>query len=54
MPDKAKKKTSEEIKKNGMSVSWEAEEYITHDKNAGWYIGSGIVCLGLNSGFLLR
>jgi hypothetical protein len=30
-----------------MNVSWEAEEYITHDKNAGWYIGLAIVGIAL-------
>ena len=29
------------------AVKWEAEEYITHDKNAGWYIGLAIVGLAL-------
>ena len=30
-------------KKAGLRVSWEAEEYVTYDKNAGWYIGLAIV-----------
>lgn len=30
-------------KKSITVVRWEAEEYITHDKNAGWYIGLSIV-----------
>jgi len=34
-----------EEKNKGKVVSWEAEEYITHDKNAGWYIGLAIVGL---------
>jgi len=25
------------------TVRWEAKEYVTHDKNAGWYIGLAIV-----------
>ena len=29
------------------TVKWEAEEYITHDKNAGWYIGLAIVGIAL-------
>ena len=29
------------------TVKWEATEYITHDKNAGWYIGLAIVGLAL-------
>ncbi|MBR1802103.1 hypothetical protein IJ768_02665 [Candidatus Saccharibacteria bacterium] len=29
------------------TVKWEAKEYITHDKNAGWYIGLAIVGLAL-------
>ena len=37
----AEKKAKETV------VSWEAEEYITHDKNAGWYIGLAIVGLAL-------
>ena len=32
-----------EDRKAPKNVSWEAEEYITHDKNAGWYIGLAIV-----------
>ena len=35
-------------KKNATTaVKWEAEEYITHDKNAGWYIGLAIVGIAL-------
>lgn len=34
-------------KNKGKIVRWEAEEYITHDKNAGWYIGLAIVGLAL-------
>lgn len=29
------------------TIKWEAKEYITHDKNAGWYIGLVIVGLML-------
>lgn len=29
------------------TVRWEAEEYIQHDKNAGWYVGLTIVGLAL-------
>lgn len=32
-----------EEKKSGLRVSWEAEEYVTYDKNSGWYIGLSIV-----------
>lgn len=38
---------SEKAKNKVKAVSWEAEEYITHDKNAGWYIGLAIVGLAL-------
>ena len=34
-----------EPKKN--TIKWEAEEYITHDKNAGWYIGLATAGLAL-------
>ena len=37
----------EKEKKSGLRVSWEAEEYVTYDKNAGWYIGLSIVCIAL-------
>ena len=37
----------EKAKNKRKVVSWEAEEYITHDKNAGWYIGLAIVGLAL-------
>lgn len=33
--------------KTASVVKWEAEEYITHDKNAGWYIGLAIVGIAL-------
>lgn len=36
-----------EDRKAPKNVSWEAEEYITHDKNAGWYIGLVIVGVAL-------
>lgn len=29
------------------TVKWQAKEYITHDKNAGWYIGLAIVGIAL-------
>lgn len=28
-------------------ITWEAEEYISHDHNVGWYIGFSIICIGL-------
>lgn len=31
------------------SVTWEAQEYIPHDKNIGWYIALIIVGLGLSA-----
>ena len=34
-------------KKQSTVVRWEAQEYITHDKNAGWYIGLTIVAIAL-------
>lgn len=34
-------------KKQSTAVRWEAQEYITHDKNAGWYIGFSIVAIAL-------
>ena len=36
-----------EKKTPATTVKWEAEEYITHDKNAGWYIGLAIVGIAL-------
>ncbi len=36
-----------EEKKTGLRVSWEAEEYVTYDKNSGWYIGLAIVGIAL-------
>lgn len=30
-------------------VNWEATEYITRDKNAGWYIGLAIIGIGLSA-----
>ena len=30
-----------------MIVNWEAQEYVTRDKNVGWYIGLIVVGLGL-------
>lgn len=47
MAEKTKKTSEKAEKMAGVTVSWEAEEYITHDKNAGWYIGLVIVCLAL-------
>jgi hypothetical protein len=38
---------AEKAKTKANVVKWEAEEYITHDKNAGWYIGLAIVGLAL-------
>ena len=38
---------AEKAKAKSQVVKWEAEEYITHDKNAGWYIGLAIVGLAL-------
>jgi len=28
-------------------VNWEAQEYVTHDKNAGWYVGLAMIGLSL-------
>lgn len=33
--------------KEQVAVSWEAKEYVTQDKNGGWYVGLGLVGLGL-------
>ena len=33
--------------KEQVVVSWEAKEYIAQDKNGGWYVGLGLVGLGL-------
>jgi len=33
--------------KQSTVVRWEAQEYITHDKNAGWYIGFTIIAIAL-------
>ncbi len=33
--------------KEQVVVSWEAKEYVTQDKNGGWYVGLGLVGLGL-------
>lgn len=30
-------------------VNWEAYEYVTRDKNAGWYIGLAIIGIGLSA-----
>ena len=29
------------------NVEWEAQEYITHDKNTGWFVGLIVIALGL-------
>ena len=34
-------------KGNEAIVNWEAQEYVTHDKNAGWYMGLAVVGLSL-------
>jgi hypothetical protein len=37
------------VKKSETIVNWEAQEYVTHDKNAGWYVGLAVVGLGLSA-----
>ena len=37
----------ENEKEKTKTIEWEAQEYITHDKNAGWYIGLAIVGIAL-------
>lgn len=34
-------------KKRSESIDWDAEEYIRTTKHAGWYVGLGIVTIGL-------
>jgi len=35
------------VKNTEAIVNWEAQEYVTRDKNAGWYVGLAVVGIGL-------
>ena len=50
-PETTQTKTAGEVMRGAVKteISWEAEEYIVRDKNAGWYVGMVVVGLLLSA-----